>query len=63
MSSVGALELMGMGIALMLDQRQLADPRIGRDCQEFCVCTHVGQWDQILRPPCIRELSVLFRRP
>ena len=28
-ASVGALELMGMGIALMLDQRQLADPRIG----------------------------------
>ena len=29
MSKGGALELMGMGIALMLDQRQLADPRIG----------------------------------
>jgi transposase-like protein len=28
-ASVGALELMGMGIALMFDQRQLADPRIG----------------------------------
>src|SRR5262245_57655712 len=28
-ASVGALELMGMGIALMLDQRQLADARIG----------------------------------
>jgi hypothetical protein len=28
-ASVGALELMGMGIALMLDQRQLADPRLG----------------------------------
>ena len=28
-ASVGALELLGMGIALMLDQRQLADPRIG----------------------------------
>ena len=28
-ASVGALELMGMGIALMLDKRQLADPRIG----------------------------------
>src|SRR5215831_12941537 len=27
-ASVGALELMGMGIALMLDQRQLPDPRI-----------------------------------
>jgi hypothetical protein len=24
-----ALELMGMGIALMLDQRRLSDPRIG----------------------------------
>ena len=29
MSSAGALELMGMGIALMLDQRQLADPCSG----------------------------------
>src|SRR5215831_14680674 len=28
-ASVGTLELLGMGIALMLDQRQLADPRIG----------------------------------
>ena len=28
-ASVGALKLMGMGIALMLNQRQLADPRIG----------------------------------
>ena len=28
-ASVGALELMGMGIAFVLDQRQLADPRIG----------------------------------
>ena len=26
---VGALELFGMGIALMLDQGELADPRIG----------------------------------
>ena len=28
-SSVGALELLGVGIALMLDQRELAHPRIG----------------------------------
>ncbi len=28
---VGALELLGMGIALVPDQGKLADPRIGRD--------------------------------
>ena len=28
-ASVGTLELMGMGVALMLDQRELPDPRIG----------------------------------
>ena len=27
--SVGTLELLGMGIALVLDERELADPRIG----------------------------------
>ena len=28
-ASIGALELMSMGVTLMLDQRQLANPRIG----------------------------------
>src|SRR5262249_40352600 len=28
-ASVGTLELLGMGIALMLDQRELPNPRIG----------------------------------
>jgi len=27
--ALGALELLGVGVALMLDQRELADPRIG----------------------------------
>ena len=28
-SPVGALELLGMGVTLMLDQGELADPRVG----------------------------------